>query len=82
VGAVARFDGDVERRTFCRHVEEQAPVRHFENIGAEFAEPRRDAAEHARLIVDRQAEGGDAAFPLEFADHDRGHDARIDIAAA
>src|SRR5690606_31904945 len=82
MGAVARLDRDVERRALGGNVEVKTPVRDFENVGAEIAEFRRDAAEHARLIVDRQAEGGDAAFAFEFAHHDRGEDAGIDIATA
>ena len=39
-------------------------------------------AEHARAIGNGEAERDDPLFALQFAHHDRGEDARIDIAAA
>src|SRR5262249_32462116 len=79
--AIACLYGDVELRTLRRHVEEQAAVFDSENISAELSQPGGNVAEHARLVGYRQAEGDDAILALEFAHHDRGEDARVDIAA-
>src|SRR5271154_7473850 len=79
---VARLHGDVELGAFGRHVEKQAVMIDTENIGAELAKPAGDAAEGFRLIGNGEAERHDAALALEFAHHDGGKDARIDIAAA
>ena len=65
-----------------RHVEEQAAVRDLEDVGAELAEPARDAAEEARPIMRGDAERGDAVLPFELADHDGGEKPRVDVAAA
>ena len=51
-------------------------------FGAELAEARRDHAEHARPVRNREAERHDAVLALQLAHHDRGQDARVDIAAA
>ena len=69
-------------RALGRHVEEQPAVIDLEDIGAERAEPRRDLPEHAGPVGNGEAERDDAVLALEFAHHDRGEDARIDIAAA
>ena len=44
--------------------------------------PRRDHAEHAGPVRNGQAERDDAALALQLAHHDRGENARIDVAAA
>ena len=79
---VARLDRDVELGALGRHVEEQAAVVDFQDVRAELAEPRGDHAEHARPVRNGQAERHDAALALELAHHDRGENARIDVAAA
>src|SRR3974390_282044 len=82
VRAVARLDGDVELGPFRRHVQKQPAVSNFQNVGAEFAETARDLTEHARPVGNGQPEANDAAVALELAHHDRGENARGDIATA
>jgi hypothetical protein len=54
----------------------------FENVGTEASQRRRNLAEQPRTVGDGQAERDDAVVAFEFAHHDRGQDARIDVAAA
>src|SRR5262245_46759479 len=82
MGSVAGFDGDVEFGPFGRLVEEQPVVIDLENVGAELAEPRGDLPKHAGSVRDRETEGDDALLALKLPHHDRGQDARIDVAAA
>src|SRR6185437_4647624 len=53
---VTRLDGDVELGALGRHVEQQPAVIDLKDIGAEFAEPGRDDAEHARSGMVRRNE--------------------------
>src|SRR4029079_11550531 len=66
----------------CRHVQEHAPVRNFENVCPEMPEKGGNAAEHARPVIDLNAQVDDAVLALELAIDYRGENARIDIAAA
>ena len=52
------------------------------NIGAELAEPRRDLPKTPGPVRNGEAERDDALVTFEFAHHDGGEDARIDVAAA
>ena len=54
--AIARFDGHVEPCAFRRHVEKQSLVIDFQNVGAELAEPACDPSQHARAIIDLDAQ--------------------------
>ena len=46
---IARFQHDLEFRPLGRHVEEHAPVRDLEDIGAKLAQESGDVAENARI---------------------------------
>src|SRR5262249_32896700 len=67
--AIARLYRDVELCALRRHVKEQPAVFDTENIGCELSQPGCNVAEHARLVGDGQAEGGDPVLALEFAHH-------------
>src|SRR5436309_388123 len=81
MGAVSGLDRDVDLGALGRHIEEQPVVIDLQNIGAERSEPGRDLAQHARTIGYRQPERDHPLISLELTHHDRGEDARIDIAA-
>ena len=51
-------------------------------LAASSPEPGGDLAQHARPVRNGEAERDDAVLALELAHHDRGQNARIDIAAA
>ena len=52
------------------------------NIGAELAEPRGDLSQNPRAIRNGEAKRNDPLGAFQFADHDRGEDARINVATA
>src|SRR5215208_6819308 len=79
---VPRFDGDVDRDAFRRHIEEEAPVRYLEDVGTELPKPACHAPENPRPVAGSDPEGGDPVFALELADHHGGEEPRIDISSA
>src|SRR5580704_7044835 len=82
MGAVAGLDRHVEARPLGRYVEEQPLVIDREDVRPQRTKARGDDAEHAGPVGNGEAERDDAVLALEPAHHDRGEDARIDVAAA
>jgi hypothetical protein len=82
MGAIAGFDGDIEARAACGHVEEQSAVMNFEDVRAELAEQGGNGTERPGPVLNGDAVADDPVVAFQLTHHDRSCDTRIDIAAA
>ena len=78
---VARFHVDVQLRALRRYVGQHAIVLHLEDVAARLADDRRHLCEHARPVLDFDADRKNAALALQFAHHHVCQQTRIDVAA-
>ena len=75
------FHGDVDAGALRRHSEHRAVVHHFQNIAAlRRRSSRRSSARTPGRSANEEAHDDDAFLAGQFAHHDRGGEARVDIA--
>lgn len=67
VAGIARFDGEVEIRCFCGHVEKESMMGDVDDVAARFADDRGDPGESARLIGTLETQGYEAMFANELS---------------
>src|SRR6516165_11726152 len=80
VRLVARLHRHVQLGALGGHVQKKPAMIDSKNVGAKLAEPGGNVAKHAGTVRDGQAQGDDAVFPLQLADHDRSENAWVDVA--
>ena len=80
VRAVADLEDDVEGGALGRHLEHRPVMLDLEHVAAHATEHGGDLAEDARAIGDDHADRDDLLLAGELAHHDRGQDARVDVA--
>src|SRR5690606_20335827 len=75
------FHRHIDVRALGRDIQHRPMVRYVDDVAAVVADRARNIAEHAGPVTDEGADGDHPLVTGEFPAHDRGGEARVDVAA-